>query len=209
MQIFRRMIRAMGSQWGYDKTYMRAKHEGYRSRAAYKLMEIQKKFSIIRPSDNIVDLGAAPGSWLQVERTLTTARVLGIDLNPIAEIAGVETIEGDLNDPGVLALVREKLPVVNVVLCDAAPKLSGHKSYDQARIIELNEQALAFACTVLKPGGNFAIKSFQGTDFPELYADTKKFFYSVKTCITKSSRKGSTELYIVAKNFIGNLHDDS
>ena len=203
------MIRAMGSQWGYDKTYMRAKHEGYRSRAAYKLMEIQKKFSIIRPTDNIVDLGAAPGSWLQVERTLTTARVLGIDLNPIAEIAGVETIEGDLNDPEVIALVKEKLPVVNVVLCDAAPKLSGHKSYDQARIIELNEQALAFACTVLKPGGNFAIKSFQGTDFPELYADTKKFFYSVKTCITKSSRKGSTELYIVAKNFIGNLHDDA
>ena len=193
----------MGSQWGYDKTYMRAKHEGYRSRAAYKLMEIQKKFSIIRPTDNIVDLGAAPGSWLQVERTLTTARVLGIDLNPIAEIAGVETVEGDLNDPEVIALVKEKLPVVNVVLCDAAPKLSGHKSYDQARIIELNEQALAFACTVLKPGGNFAIKSFQGTDFPELYADTKKFFYSVKTCITKSSRKGSTELYIVAKNFIG------
>jgi len=203
------MIRAMGSQWGYDKTYMRAKHEGYRSRAAYKLMEIQKKFSIIRPTDNIVDLGAAPGSWLQVERTLTTARVLGIDLNPIAEIAGVETIEGDLNDPEVIALVREKLPVVNVVLCDAAPKLSGHKSYDQARIIELNEQALAFACTILKPGGNFAIKSFQGTDFPELYADTKKFFYSVKTCITKSSRKGSTELYIVAKNFIGNLHNDA
>jgi 23S rRNA (uridine2552-2'-O)-methyltransferase len=198
----------MGSQWGYDKTYMRAKHEGYRSRAAYKLMEIQKKFSIIRPTDNIVDLGAAPGSWLQVERTLTTARVLGIDLNPIAELAGVETIEGDLNDPEVLALVREKLPVVNVVLCDAAPKLSGHKSYDQARIIELNEQALAFACRVLKQGGNFAIKSFQGTDFPELYADCKKNFYSVKTCITKSSRKGSTELYIVAKNFIGAMEQE-
>lgn len=193
----------MGSQWGYDKTYMRAKHEGYRSRAAYKLMEIQKKFSIIRPTDNIVDLGAAPGSWLQVERTLTTARVLGIDLNPIGELAGVETIEGDLNDPDVMAQVKQILPMVNVVLCDAAPKLSGHKSYDQARIIELNEQALKFACAVLKQGGNFAIKSFQGTDFPELYADCKKQFYSVKTCITKSSRKGSTELYIVAKNFIG------
>jgi 23S rRNA (uridine2552-2'-O)-methyltransferase len=193
----------MGSQWGYDKTYMRAKHEGYRSRAAYKLMEIQKKFSIIRPTDNIVDLGAAPGSWLQVERTLTAERVLGIDLNPIAELAGVETIEGDLNDPEVVALVREKLPVVNVVLCDAAPKLSGHKSYDQARIIELNEQALNFTCRVLKQGGNFAIKSFQGTDFPELYADCKRHFYSVKTMITRSSRKGSTELYIVAKNFIG------
>jgi 23S rRNA (uridine2552-2'-O)-methyltransferase len=193
----------MGSQWGYDKTYMRAKHEGYRSRAAYKLMEIQKKFSIIRPTDNIVDLGAAPGSWLQVERNLTTAQVLGIDLNPIAELAGVETIEGDLNDPEVIALVRKKLPVVNVVLCDAAPKLSGHKSYDQARIIELNEQALAFTITVLKQGGNFAIKSFQGTDFPDFYADCRRYFYSVKTCITQSSRKGSTELYIVAKNFIG------
>ena len=193
----------MGSQWGHDKAYLRAKHEGYRSRAAYKLMEIQKKFSVIRPTDNIVDLGAAPGSWLQVERTLTNARVLGIDLNPIAEIAGVETIEGDITDPEVLALTREKFPVVNVVLCDASPKLSGHKSFDQARIIELNEQALAFACAVLKQGGNFAVKSFQGTDFPALYADAKERFYSVKTYNTKSSRKGSTELYIVAKNFIG------
>jgi len=193
----------MGSQWSHDKVYMRAKHEGYRSRAAYKLMEIQKKFAVIRPDDNVVDLGAAPGSWLQVERTLTRARVVGIDLNPIPELEGVETIEGDLNDPEIQKNVRSMLGVVNVVVCDAAPKLSGHKSYDQARIIELNEQALAFACGVLKTGGNFVIKSFQGTDFPELYAMIKEHFYSVKTCITKSSRKGSTELYIVAKNFIG------
>jgi 23S rRNA (uridine2552-2'-O)-methyltransferase len=192
----------MGSQWGYDRTYLRAKHEGYRSRAAYKLLEIQKRFSIIRPDDNIVDLGAAPGSWLQVERTLTNGKVVGIDLNPIAAIEGVETIEGDLNDPEVLEDLRSLLSVVNVVLCDAAPKLSGHRSYDQARIIELNEQALAFACKVLKPGGNFVIKSFQGTDFPKLYASTKEHFYSVKTSITKSSRKGSTELYIIAKNFV-------
>ena len=193
----------MGSQWGYDKTYLRAKHEGYRSRAAYKLLEIQKKFAVIRHDDNIVDLGAAPGSWLQVERTLTQARVVGIDLNPIAELAGVETIEGDINDPAVVEQVKSSLGVVNIVLCDAAPKLSGHKSYDQARIIDLNEKALAFACKVLKPGGNFVVKSFQGSDFPELYANCKKNFYSVKTCMTKSTRKGSTELYIVAKNFIG------
>ena len=95
------------------------------------------------------------------------------------------------------------LGVINVVVCDAAPKLSGHRSYDQARIIELNEQALVFACKVLKSGGNFVVKSFQGTDFPELYAMTKEQFYSVKTCITRSTRKGSTELYIVAKNFKG------
>ena len=79
----------------------------------------------------------------------------------------------------------------------------GHRTYDQARVIELNEQALTFACKVLKQGGNFAIKSFQGTDFPQLYAMTKEHFYSVKTCNTKSTRKGSTELYIVAKNFRG------
>jgi 23S rRNA (uridine2552-2'-O)-methyltransferase len=192
----------MGSQWGYDKTYMRAKHEGYRSRAAYKLLEIQNKFAIIRSDDNVIDLGAAPGSWLQVERTLTDGRVLGIDLNPIADLEGVETIVGDLNDPDVLAAVKSLLDVVSVVVCDAAPKLSGHKAYDQARIIELNEQALGFACRVLKQGGNFAIKSFQGTDFPELYAMTKEHFYSVKTMMTKSTRKGSTELYIVAKNFV-------
>ncbi len=193
----------MGSQWGQDKTYFRAKHEGFRSRAAYKLMEIQKKFAVIRIDDNIVDLGAAPGSWLQIERTLTDARIIGIDLNPIAELDGIETIEGDINDPVIVELVKSTLGVVNIVLCDAAPKLSGHRSYDQARIIALNEQALAFACKVLKPGGNFVVKSFQGTDFPEFYAECKKNFYAVKTCMTKSTRKGSTELYIVAKNFIG------
>ena len=193
----------MGSQWGQDKTYLRAKNEGFRSRAAYKLMEIQTKFGIIRRDDNIVDLGAAPGSWLQIERTLTDARIIGIDLNPIAELDGIETIEGDINDPAVVERVKEKLEVVNIVLCDASPKLSGHKSYDQARIIDLNEQALRFACKVLKPGGNFAVKSFQGSDFPEFYAKCKLNFYAVKTCMTKSTRKGSTELYIVAKNFIG------
>nr|WP_320160637.1 RlmE family RNA methyltransferase [uncultured Methanoregula sp.] len=193
----------MGSQWGYDKTYMRAKHEGYRSRAAYKLIEIQNKFEIIRPDDNVIDLGAAPGSWLQVLRTMTQARVLGIDLNPIADLEGVETIVGDLTDPEVQELARSALEIVNVVVCDAAPKLSGHRSYDQARIIELNEKALDFAVKMIKPGGNFIVKSFQGTDFPELYNDVKKHFYSVKTCMTKSTRKGSTELYIVAKNFSG------
>lgn len=193
----------MGSQWGQDKTYLRAKHEGFRSRAAYKLMEIQKKFAIIRPDDNIVDLGAAPGSWLQIERTLTDARIIGIDLNPIAELDGVETIEGDINDPAIVEQVKATLGTISIVLCDASPKLSGHRSYDQARIIELNEHALAFACKVLKPGGNFVVKSFQGTDFPEFYAECKKNFYAVKTCMTQSTRKGSTELYIVAKNFIG------
>ena len=193
----------MGSQWGHDKVYQKAKSEGYRSRAAYKFQEIQRRFNVIRASDNVVDLGAAPGSWLQVVRTLTEGRVLGIDLTPIPPIEGVETIEGDLTDTGIQQRVTAMLGVVNVIVCDASPRLSGHKSYDQARAIALGEEALLFACNTLKPGGNFVVKSFQGTDFLKFYSETKRHFHSVKTCVTQATRKGSTELYIVAKNFTG------
>ena len=123
----------MGSQWGQDRQYRAAVREGYRSRAAYKLIEVQQHANIIREDDNVVDLGAAPGSWLQVLRTMTDGKVIGVDLNPIAPIDGVETIVGDLNDPDVRAQVKETLGVVNVVVCDAAPKLSGQRSYDQGR----------------------------------------------------------------------------
>ena len=193
----------MGSQWGYDRTHLRAKHEGYRSRAAYSSSRSRRSLPLSGQMIILSIWEQLPGSWLQVERTLTQGKVVGIDLNQIASLDGVKTIEGDLNDPEVQEEVRSMLGVVNVVVCDAAPKLSGHKSYDQARIIELNEQALVFACKVLKQGGNFVVKSFQGTDFPELYAMTKEQFYSVKTCITRSTRKGSYQLYIVAKNFKG------
>jgi 23S rRNA (uridine2552-2'-O)-methyltransferase len=193
----------MGSYWGQDKVYQKAKSEGYRSRAAYKLVEIQRRFDVIRRTDNIVDLGAAPGSWLQVERSLTDGRVLGIDLVPIPPLDNVETIEGDLTDTELQARVKSILGVVNIVVCDAAPKLSGHKSYDQARAIALGEEALRFACNTLKVGGNFVVKSFQGTDFSDLFNETKEHFYSVKTCMTQATRRGSTELYIVAKNFTG------
>lgn len=177
--------------------------EGYRSRAAYKLLEIQQHAGMIRQDDNVVDLGAAPGSWLQVIRTLTEGRVLGIDLNPIAPIEGVETIVGDLTDPALPAHVKNALGIVNVVVADASPKLSGQRSYDQARAVALGEQALAFACAVLKPGGNFVVKSFQGEDFAELLAEIRMRFRSARTYQAKASRRGSREIYIIGKNFIG------
>ena len=180
----------MGSQWSRDKVYLRAKHEGFRSRASFKLIEIQDKFAIIRRDDNIIDLGAAPGSWLQVLRTLTDGRVLGIDLNPIATLEGIDTIEGDLTEPVIQQQALEMLGSVSVVVCDAAPKLSGHKSYDQARAIALGEEALAFACNVLKPGGNFVIKSFQGVDFPELLGQTKEHFYVGENVLRQSNPQG-------------------
>jgi 23S rRNA (uridine2552-2'-O)-methyltransferase len=193
----------MGSQWGRDKVHIRAKHEGYRSRAAYKLIEIQRQFAIIRKSDNVIDLGAAPGSWLQVARTLTNGRVLGIDLSAIPPMDGVETIEGDLSDPEIMVKAKSALGTVNVVISDASPRLSGHRSYDQARAFALGEESLRFACTVLKHGGNFVVKSFQGTDFQDLLYETRKNFHSVRTFVTQATRKGSTEIYIIAKNFTG------
>ncbi len=193
----------MGSQWGEDRQHRAAMREGYRSRAAYKLIELQEYAGVIRRDDNVVDLGAAPGSWLQVLRTLTDGKVIGVDLNPIGAIEGVETIVGDLNNPAVQARVVEALGVVNVVVSDVSPKLSGQRSYDQARAIQLGEQALAFACATLKPGGNFVAKSFQGEDFAEFLTMVRKAFRSARTYQAKASRRGSREIYVIGKNFIG------
>lgn len=191
----------MGSQWGSDKVYRQAKQQGYRSRAALKLREILGKNPVLRPGDNVVDLGAAPGSWLQVLRENTEGMIIGIDLNPIQPVEGVTTITGDFTEPSVLGRVLAQMPVVNLVVCDASPKLSGQKSYDQARAIDLNKKALEFASQVLCPGGNMVMKSFQGEDFPWIYRKVKEEFFRVTTHKTHTSRKGSTEIYIIARNF--------
>ena len=194
----------MGSQWTKDSVYRKAMKAGYRARAAYKLLEIQQRHRVIRANDNVVDLGAAPGSWLQVIRDLTQGTVVGVDLNPIVPMEGVTTITGDFTDPFVQGRIREAIGgIVNVVVSDAAPKLTGQKSYDQAWAIGLGEDALAFACTILKPGGNLVIKSFQGELFEGLLAKMRKNFYSVRVYQTKASRKGSAEVYIIAKKFKG------
>jgi len=196
----------MGSQWGKDGAYTRAMKEGYRSRAAYKLIEIQDRYHLIRETDNVVDLGAAPGSWLQVVRGITRGRVLGIDLSPIAPVEGVRTLTADITDRSLPVEVGSLLGTVNVVISDAAPKLSGHKSYDQARSMALGEDALAFAREVLKPGGNFLVKAFQGEDFNRFLAKVRDHFLSVRTYRSRTTRKGSSEIYIIAKNFV-NTHE--
>ncbi|HIJ06052.1 MAG: Ribosomal RNA large subunit methyltransferase E [Methanomicrobiales archaeon 53_19] len=192
----------MGSQWSRDPAYTRATGEGYRSRASYKLLDIQAKFGIIRPTDSVIDLGSAPGSWLQVLRNITEGVIIGIDLNPIAPLQGVHTITGDFANPLIRAEAQRIIDPVSVVTCDASPKISGKKSYDQARIIDLNEEALRFAQSVLKQGGNFVVKTFQGELFNDLLAEVRAHFYSIRIYRTKATRKGSTETYIIAKNYI-------
>ncbi|MDK2975019.1 MAG: rRNA (uridine2552-2-O)-methyltransferase [Methanofollis sp.] len=192
----------MTSQWTQDKYSVKARKEGFRARAAYKLLEIQKRHGVIREDDTVVDLGAAPGSWLQVLRTLTKGTIIGVDLNPMASLEGVKTVVGDFTTPEVQDMVRDLAGGrISIVTCDASPRLSGATSYDQARAIGLGEDALHFAVSVLKEGGNFICKSFQGEDFPDFFADVKKHFLSVKTFRPVSSRRGSREIYIVAKNF--------
>ncbi|HJK51765.1 MAG TPA: RlmE family RNA methyltransferase [Methanocorpusculum sp.] len=198
----------MGSQWTKDNIYRKSVRDGYRARSAYKLIDINQRFNIIRKTDNVVDLGAAPGSWLQVLKSMTDGQLLGVDLNPIVPMEGVITLTGDFTTPEIQEKVRELMPLVNVVVCDAAPHLSGAKAYDQARVMALNEEALRFAEKLLKQGGNFVMKSFQGTDFNELLELVKERFYSVRVIRSTATRRGSTECYIVAKNVIGDADDD-
>ena len=198
----------MGSQWTKDSVYKKSVRDGYRARSAYKLIDINQRFNIVRRNDNVVDLGSAPGSWLQVLRTMTYGQLLGVDLNPIIPMENVITVTGDFTKQEIQEKVLELMQLVNVVVCDAAPHLSGVKAYDQARVIALNEDALRFAEILLKHGGNFVMKSFQGADFNEHLELVKERFYSVRVIRSNATRRGSTECYIVAKNFIGDADDD-
>ena len=193
----------MGSVYSKDKFYQRSVKEGYRSRAAYKLLEIQKKFGIIRNGDNVVDLGSAPGSWMQVLTGLTDGIIVGIDLKHVSAVEGAINHTGDFTKPEIQERILQEMEIVNVVVCDASPKLSGQKSYDQARAIGLNEDALSFAVTCLKPGGNFVVKSFQGEMFKGFFDEMHKHFHAVKAYRARASRRGSTETYIIGKSFKG------
>ncbi len=193
----------MNSGWASDTVHRRAAREGYRSRAAYKLLEIEDRYRVIRRGDSVIDLGAAPGSWLQVLSALTRGTILGVDLQPIHPLPGVATIAGDFTDPSVQERIRAMVPEVSVLVSDAAPHLSGNRTLDQARAVGIGKDALALACMVLKPGGNFVVKSFQGEDFNELLDDVRARFRSVHVYRPKVTRKGSRECYIIGKNFAG------
>jgi len=183
--------------------HRRAAREGYRSRAAYKLLEIQERFRVVRRGDKVIDLGAAPGSWLQVLSTLTDGTILGVDLQPVPPLPGTKTLVGDFTDPSVQEQILSILPQPSVLVCDAAPRLSGNWSLDQARAVGIGEDALAFACRVLPTGGNFVVKSFQGEDFNGFLAEVRTRFRSVHVYRPRVTRKGSRECYIIARNFAG------
>ncbi len=184
-----------------DEFVKRANKEGYRSRAAYKLMELDDKDKLIRPGMTVVDLGAAPGSWSQVvvERLKAQGRVIGLDLLEVHPMPNFEFIQGDFTEDAVLAQLEAALDghPVDLVISDMAPNMSGVTVIDQARAMHLVELALEFSRQWLKPGGNFLVKVFIGSGFDELVKSMRPDFDKVLTRKPKASRDRSSETYLL------------
>jgi 23S rRNA (uridine2552-2'-O)-methyltransferase len=190
-----------------DHYVMKAKEEGYRSRACYKLMELDDKDKLIKPGMTVVDLGSAPGGWSQVaaKRVGDHGLVVASDILPMDGIAGVTFLQGDFTEEAVfdeLMTIVGKRPV-DLVISDMAPNMSGLSAVDQPSAMYLVELALDMARQVLKPGGNYAAKVFQGEGFDEYLKDMRSSFQKVVTRKPESSRARSREVYLVAKGYKG------
>ena len=178
-----------------------AQKEGYRARAAYKLMEIDDKDRLIKPGMTVVDLGSTPGSWSQVavQRLKGQGKVIALDILDMQPIAGVTFIQGDFREESVLRLLEEKLnkTQVDLVIADMAPNISGVKDVDQAGAAYLTELALDFSKEWLKPSGNFLVKVFIGAGFEEILQNMRQMFDKVVTRKPKASRDRSSEVYLL------------
>ena len=189
-----------------DPYVARAKREGFRSRAAFKLIEIDERFKLLKPGQKVLDLGAAPGGWAQVAvRTVgETGRVVGIDLLDIEPMAGATFITLDFLDPSAPERLTELLGgPADLVLSDMAANTTGHKKTDHLRIIGLAETAAAFAREILAPGGAYLAKVFQGGAEGELLTALKRDFATVRHVKPAASRADSSELYVLATGFRG------
>lgn len=185
-----------------DPYVARAKQEGYRSRAAYKLSELDDKFHFLKKGARVADLGAAPGGWVQVALQRGASTVVGVDLLEMEPIAGAELIVLDFTEPGAPERVSAALGgPADVVLSDLAPWTTGHRHTDHLRIIALVEAAAHFAVETLKPGGTFVAKTFQGGAEAELLDMLKRNFAKVRHAKPDASRSESAETYLVATGF--------
>ena len=185
--------------------YKEAKRVGYRARSAFKLIQIQKRFNILRTGNIVIDLGAAPGGWSQVAKDIVgeKGKVVGIDLSPIKPITGITFLQGDMTEDTslqeIINIVGEKK--ADVVLSDMSPDISGTYSVDHARSIFLSEQALTTAELVLRSGGNFVCKVFSGEDLQDFVKKVNDKFKSTRRFAPDASRKSSSEIYIIARSF--------
>ena len=181
-----------------------AKQQGWRSRAAFKLLELDDRFHVIRGDARVLDLGAAPGGWSQVAIRRGAGTVVSVDLLPMDPVPGATLILGDFNDPDMPERLTAALGgKADLVLSDMAPNTTGHASTDHLRIMALAELAAAFACDVLAPNGTFVAKVFQGGSERAMLEALKRDFVNVRHAKPPASRKESSELYVVAMGFRG------
>ncbi len=190
-----------------DPYVKKAQIDGYRSRASYKLIEINEKDRLIRPGDVVMDLGSAPGGWSQIVAPMVgeSGRVIASDILPMDSIIGVDFIQGDFTDEAVYDNILQALndDKVDTVVSDMAPNMSGVNTTDQYASMYLVELALDMARNVLKPGGNFCAKVFQGVGYDEFMKDVRSSFSKVVVRKPAASRPRSREVYIVGKGFKG------
>lgn len=194
----------------HDRYYKKAKQEGYRSRAAYKLLELQHRLRLLRSGDAVVDLGAAPGGWLQVAGKIVgeNGKVIGVDLQSIKPFnqSNIFLLAGDIAALEIQAKIKELLGGrADCVLSDLAPKLSGIRDADMARCLDLNRTALRVAVEILRPGGAILIKSFISDDLQLFTDELKRDFSSVQRTKPVATRQGSSEFYFYAKGFNANV----
>lgn len=190
----------------FDDQYVKqAQKQGLRSRAVFKLEEVQARDKILKPGQTVVDLGAAPGGWSQlvVDIQQGKGQVIACDILPMDPIAGVDFLEGDFREEAVLNALLNRLGGANVdvVLSDMAPNMSGNKTVDQSRSMYLVELALDMCHQVLKPNGSFVVKVFQGAGFDPFLADVRAAFKTVKVRKPDSSRARSREVFLVASGY--------
>jgi 23S rRNA (uridine2552-2'-O)-methyltransferase len=185
-----------------DPFVAEAKARGYRSRAAFKLAEIDDRLRLIRRGARVIDLGCAPGGWLQVALERGAGPVVGIDLLPVEPVTGAVVLQGDFTDPGAgERLIAALGGPPDLILSDMAPNTIGHRQTDHLRIMGLIEAAADFAGQVLRPGGAFVAKAFQGGETSVVIAALKRRFTDVRNLKPKASRAESSEVYIVATGF--------
>ena len=185
-----------------DPYVQAAKAQGFRSRAAFKLIELDDRFKLIRKGARVVDLGAAPGGWSQVAVLRGAARVVGVDLLEMDPVPGAQIIHGDFTDEAMPERLEKLLNgQADLVISDMAPNTTGHNATDHLRIMGLAEMAMEFAIQVLAPGGGFIAKVFQGGSEREMLARLKMHFSTVRHAKPPASRKESSELYVVATGF--------
>lgn len=188
-----------------DGYYKQAKKTGYRSRAAYKLKQINERYNIISRGDAVIDLGAAPGGWLQVAKEIVGPKgtVVGVDIKRVEPIEGVILLRGDAARQEILENILSLVKKADVVISDMSPNITGHYSMDHAKSVDLAEKALDIAKKVLKENGNLIVKVFQGDLFENYFKEVKNNFKFAKAHSPKASRKQSSEIYVIGKGFIG------